>query len=97
MIVRVVKMVFQPAAIDAFEALFRERKEQIRNMPGCTHLELLRETQQGSTFFTYSFWEQEADLEYYRHSDLFKDTWKKTKALFAEKAQAWSLEQKHAL
>jgi len=97
MIIRIVKMVFRPESVKDFEALFRERKERIRAMPGCTHLELLQETAQKTTFFTYSFWEKEADLEYYRHSDFFKDTWSQTKALFAEKAQAWSLEQKHVL
>jgi heme-degrading monooxygenase HmoA len=41
--------------------------------------------------FTFSIWDSEAALENYRQSDLFRDTWAKTKALFAEKAEAWSM------
>ena len=43
-------------------------------------------------FFTYSFWKNEAALEAYRNSELFKNTWAKTKVLFNEKPQAWSVE-----
>jgi heme-degrading monooxygenase HmoA len=42
--------------------------------------------------FTYSLWESEADLNAYRHSELFEDTWKHTKALFADKPAAWSVD-----
>ena len=41
--------------------------------------------------FTISHWDSEAALELYRQSELFKFTWAKTKPLFEEKAQAWSL------
>ena len=34
----------------------------------------------------------EEDLEKYRKSELFKGVWAKTKILFAEKAEAWTLE-----
>jgi len=97
MIIRIVKMVFQPERVKDFEALFAARKEKIRAVPGCTRLELLRGSSRQNLFFTYSYWENEADLEQYRHSDFFKDTWSETKALFAEKAEAWSLEQKYIL
>lgn len=93
MIVRVVKMVFVPEAVPVFLALFEERKEQIRHFKGCKHLELWRESGTEQVYFTYSHWENEAALNHYRFSDFFKDTWGKTKALFAEKAQAWSVEQ----
>ncbi len=42
--------------------------------------------------FTYSYWESEAHLNTYRHSDLFRETWAKTKVLFADKPEAWSIE-----
>jgi len=97
MITRIVKMTFQPEFIIQFQQLFEERKEKIRNMPGCIYLELLQEVKDGNVFFTYSNWEAEADLEYYRNSELFKDTWQKTKALFAQKAEAWSMVKRHEL
>ena len=37
-------------------------------------------------------WENEEALNAYRHSDFFAHTWKRTKALFAERAEAWSVD-----
>ncbi len=92
MIVRVVKMHFRTEEIPSFEALFNERKERIRNFDGCQHLELWQDVNQPEIFFTYSHWDRESDLENYRNSDLFKETWSLTKALFADKPQAWSVQ-----
>lgn len=95
MIVRIVKMVFRPEATQDFETLFHERKEYIAGFPGCKHLQLLKDLNNPTSgiYFTYSYWEDEAALEAYRTSDFFKDTWSKTKALFADKAEAWSVTQ----
>ncbi len=85
-------MIFRPEAVQAFETLFAERKELIAGFPGCSHLELLKDTANGSCiYFTYSYWEDTAALDRYRSSELFRDTWQKTKALFAERAEAWSV------
>ncbi len=54
-------------------------------------MELLQYTEQSSVLFTFSIWDSQAALDTYRHSELFRDTWAKTKALFAEKAEAWSV------
>ncbi len=97
MIVRIVKMTFRPEEVPAFLALFDERKEQIRHFEGCSHLELWREAGKDNVFFTYSHWVGEAALDHYRFSSFFKDTWSRTKALFAEKAQAWSVAQERVL
>ena len=97
MIVRIVKMTFRPEAVPAFLELFDERKELIRHFEGCSHLELWREGGKDNVFFTYSHWVAEAALDHYRFSEFFKDTWGRTKALFAEKAQAWSVEQERVL
>jgi (4S)-4-hydroxy-5-phosphonooxypentane-2,3-dione isomerase len=53
-------------------------------------MELLRATADSHILFTLSIWDDEAALDRYRASDLFQDTWAKTKALFQEKAEAWS-------
>ena len=94
MIVRIVQMTFRPEQIKEFITLFYERKQIISNFPGCTHLELWQDSTHDNIFFTYSIWNSEADLNHYRFSEFFKDTWGKTKMLFADKPQAWSLIQK---
>ncbi len=89
---RFVKLTFVPEKVESFLALFAETRNQIRHFPGCHHLELLQDRQQPHVFFTYSIWESEQALEDYRHSDLFRNTWQKTKQLFGDKPQAWSLD-----
>ena len=42
--------------------------------------------------FTYSSWNAAEDLENYRNSELFKETWSYVKSLFEAKAEAWSTE-----
>jgi hypothetical protein len=84
-------MTFREEEVDTFLRLFNERKHLIRSFEGCCHLELWQEAHRPNVFFTYSIWKSEGHLDHYRFSELFKDTWSKTKALFAEKAGAWSL------
>lgn len=97
MIVRIVQMTFQTENVPLFLELFEERKLMIRNFDGCRHLELWQDAHAENVFFTYSIWESEQHLDHYRFSELFKDTWAKTKALFAEKARASSVKQKIVL
>lgn len=98
MIVRIVKMQFKPEHILDFKNLFEERKEKIRSFPGCKYLELLQGTSaKENVFMTYSYWESEDDLENYRYSDLFKETWTLTKAMFSERAEAISCQRLHKL
>ena len=94
MIVRIVQMTFDPQKTDNFLELFEERKQTIRNFEGCTHLELWQDAHTSNIFFTYSVWESEDNLNHYRFSEFFKDTWVRTKALFIAKPQAWSVNQK---
>lgn len=94
MIVRIVQMTFRPEEVEHFQALFEERKERIRHFEGCTHLELWQDAHNPNIFFTYSNWESEAYLDHYRFSEFFKDTWSRTKALFAERPNAWSVNRK---
>ncbi|MGN6569586.1 MAG: putative quinol monooxygenase [Flavipsychrobacter sp.] len=94
MIVRIVQMTFQESEVNNFLSLFDERKQLIRNFEGCQHLELWQDEHTKNIFFTYSIWDSEAHLNHYRFSDLFKDTWAKTKVLFANKPNAWSVSQK---
>lgn len=93
MIRRIVKMVFRPEETETFQDIFEQSAPFIRQQQGCLHLELWRDENDARIFFTYSHWESPQDLEAYRNSELFATTWAKTKQLFADKPQAWSLHQ----
>jgi len=97
MIIRIVNMTFREERTGDFEKLFEERKALIRRFDGCRHLELWQDTADKRVFFTYSVWESGEHLEHYRQSELFRETWKLTKALFEEGPKAWSVLQKHVL
>ncbi|MCC7051377.1 MAG: antibiotic biosynthesis monooxygenase, partial [Bacteroidia bacterium] len=82
MIIRIVKMSFKPELVNDFLLVFNANKNKIRNFEGCKHLSLLQQTDEPNVLFTYSHWNSEKDLENYRNSELFKNTWIKTKILF---------------
>ena len=93
MMIRIVKMTFDPAKVSEFEKLFEENKLKIRGVEGCNHLELLQDIKEKNIFFTYSFWQHPGNLEAYRQSELFNNVWTATKKLFNGKPEAWSVEQ----
>ena len=93
MLVRIVRMTFQEDKLSDFQAIFDRSKHQIRSFPGNHHLELLRDPDQPNVRMTYSLWESADALEAYRQSALFRITWAATKALFAERAVAFSGEK----
>ncbi|MFT7666610.1 MAG: autoinducer 2-degrading protein [Patiriisocius sp.] len=92
MLTRIVKMEFREEKVASFLADFEIVKHKIRHVQGCLHLDLLRDRNDPTIFFTYSKWEQENDLENYRRSSLFKDVWATTKPMFRSKASAWSVD-----
>jgi len=93
MIIRMVRLSLHPEKLDEFLEIFNARKEAIRHVDGCQHLEVLQEVENPAVVFTYSHWKDTEALEAYRHSDFFRDTWSRIKPLFNEKAQAWSVER----
>jgi len=98
MIIRLVQMTFKQENVIKFKSIFEDKKEHIRAFHGCQYLELLQgQDTKGNVFYTYSHWDSQEDLDNYRHSHLFAETWKETKALFSEKAQAISLDRLHKL
>ncbi|MCI2229630.1 antibiotic biosynthesis monooxygenase [Polaribacter sp. MSW13] len=97
MFVRIVKMSFHSKHIEEFSSIFEAKKEFIRASQGCNLLELYQDKNNPEIFFTYSYWENESDLENYKNSALFKDVWAKTKALFNNKPEAWSVDKKISL
>lgn len=93
MIVRLVKMTFQPQHIETFIKLFQEQQQHIVSFEGCIELKLLRDSQNPHVFFTYSMWRSETHLNDYRNSDFFKNIWQQAKSIFSEKAEAWTLSE----
>ncbi len=91
MLVRIVKLTFKTENIASFEQIFNTTKEGIRSFEGCNFLELYQDKNNPAVFFTYSYWDNEAALDNYRHSDFFKEVWAKTKILFAGAPAAWSV------
>lgn len=89
--IRIVKMTFRPEAVNDFLNIFESSKYNIRQRPGCKSLKLVQDLERPNIFFTISEWEDPACLEQYRNSELFKEVWAATKRLFAEKAEAWSV------
>jgi len=79
--------------VDDFLAHFNAIKTNIRNFPGVSQLELHRDTRQSNVFYTYSKWKSESDLEDYRKSELFEETWAQVKLWFDARPRAFSLVQ----
>jgi len=91
MITRIVKMNFRPEEVENFLTIFHKSKDKIRHMTGCKHLELWNSQSEATIYYTYSIWNSEDDLNNYRDSELFQSVWPATKALFASKAEASTL------
>ncbi len=92
MITRFVKLTFKEETVSVFQEIFATTKDRIAAFPGCNGVALHRDVQNPEVFFTISEWNSISDLNAYRKSELFEETWAKTKVLFADKPEAWSLE-----
>lgn len=93
MLTRIVKMTFVPEKVPAFLEIFAASRDKIRNSEGCTHLELLRDAHEPNVIYTLSRWENDASLQRYRNSEVFKSTWSKTRVLFEERAVVFSMSE----
>lgn len=86
-------MHFTDAGVDEFLEIFNRNKSAIRNFPGCSHLQLLKDAEDPNTYTTLSHWDNQQSLDNYRKSELFGSVWGRVKTLFAERTQAFSLER----
>jgi len=86
-------MHFTEAGVSEFLEIFDENKIAIRNFPGCSHLQLLKDAEDPNCFTTLSHWDGPGSLEEYRKSTLFGSVWGRVKTLFSERTQAFSLEK----
>lgn len=94
---RIVRMEFNPDHVKDFEGLFAQVKKQIRYFPGCLSLQVWTDPESPNVYFTFSRWETPEDLEAYRSSALFKDTWTQTKRWFCAKPQAFSAIDRYSI
>ncbi|MBK8347495.1 MAG: antibiotic biosynthesis monooxygenase [Saprospiraceae bacterium] len=90
-ITRIVRLSFEHDKTETFLKIFEETKQLIRSFDGCQDLELMQDYHHTNVYYTVSKWQSHEALEHYRHSDLFRSTWAKTKELFNAKASAYSL------
>jgi len=91
MVIRIVRMHFTDSGIPEFLRIFDESQVAIRNFPGCTHLELLKDAKDPRCYVTLSHWADDESLEQYRQSDLFGGVWVRVKPLFSGRTEAFSL------
>ncbi len=89
-LIRIVRLTLHPEQVAPFRKMFDEVKDAIRASTGCLHLELLVDAVYPNILTTYSLWEDEAALNMYRDSDLFVQTWQKTRQMFAAPPLAFS-------
>ena len=85
-------MEFKPEKVEDFLKIFEESKHKIANFEGCKALSLFVDQAQKNVLYTVSKWESIDNLENYRKSELFQETWTKTKNYFNGKPLAYSLE-----
>lgn len=87
-------MHFNEEDVEHFLKYFESIRTQIEAMPGMLNLKLYQDDKNNNVLFTISSWLNEQHLNNYRKSELFGVVWPKTKAMFAEKPEAWSLKLK---
>lgn len=83
-------MTFHPDKVGDFLALFDATSPRIRAFPGCRRVDLWVDVRYTNILTTHSIWSDEAALDAYRASDLFKTTWQETRRWFAAPAVAHS-------
>jgi quinol monooxygenase YgiN len=91
MLVRIVRLTLDPARVPEFLEIFAQSQAQIRQQPGCQHLELWQDANVPHIYCTYSHWDDAAALNAYRGSTLFGQVWPATKRLLTKPAEAFSV------
>lgn len=93
MIIRVVKLQFKKEDLEEALSKLSGIAPTVRSMEGCQFLEIGVRSRDKGLVVTYSYWDDVDYLNAYRTSEEFKEFWSSIKPLFAEKAEAWSLER----
>lgn len=84
-------MEFEASKKADFIKAFYSKQSFIKAFPGCIDVFLMQDERDSNAMATWSLWKSNGDLEAYRHSDLFKETWDHVKPMFSAKPKAYSL------
>jgi quinol monooxygenase YgiN len=91
MLFRIVRLTLDPVRVPEFLEIFAQSQAQIRQQPGCQHLELWQDADVPHIYCTYSHWDDAEGLNAYRRSALFGQVWPATKRLLTKPAEAFSV------
>jgi quinol monooxygenase YgiN len=93
MLIRLVRMWFEPDNVDEFLRLYHAAHPTISSQPGCFGVRLVRQIDDPASFATWSRWESAAALDAYRTGPFFRAFWPQVRALFRVPAEAVSFEE----
>lgn len=91
MIIRIVKLTFDPERTTDFLSFFDTINTVVSGFEGCNGMRLLQDVHHPNIVFTYSHWESEEALNNYRKSEVFGNVWSTIKPWFSDKPDAWSV------
>ena len=93
MITRIVKMTVDEKNVGDFRKYFENYNQQIMQVDGCHHHDFLEDKNDPTTFFTYTTWETERQIERYRRSEMHRLHKEKMKEFYAKDDIAWTVEK----
>lgn len=96
MLIRIVRLTLAPRHVSEFHAHFETVAPRIRQFEGCEHLELWTDATYSNVVVTHSHWVDDAALQAYRESALFRSAWAAVKPLFAARPEAFSANVAHS-
>ena len=92
MIKRVVRLTVKDAAAkEAFQEIYRSRNPYKNGVKGCQDVKVMKDVNEDNVYYTVSLWDRNEDLEAYRQSDYFAETWPMVKAQLSKRAEAFSM------
>jgi len=92
MIKRIVRLTMKDTvSMQAFEDIYERRNPHKKSVKGCLDVKVMRDVNEENVYYTVSTWESNGDLEAYRQSPYFKETWPMVKANLAKRAEAYSM------
>lgn len=92
MIKRIVRLtVKDTAASEAFQEIYRSRNPFKNGVKGCRDVKVMKDVNDENVYYTVSIWDHNDDLEAYRESEYFAETWPMVKAQLSKRAEAFSM------
>jgi len=92
MIKRIVRLTMKDAAAKvSFQEIYRSRNPLKNGVKGCREVKVMKDVNDDNVYYTVSTWEHNDDLEAYRASEYFAETWPMVKAQLSKRAEAFSM------